>query len=145
LTSGRAWAILALLMAVGLLLRLINLGSGLWYDEIVTLVKYVRLTPSQLLTTCTEFNNHMLFSLLAQASIAIFGESDWALRLPAVLFGVACIPALWWLASLVVGPREALYAAILLTVSYHHVFYSQSARGYTGLLFFSLLSTGLFL
>jgi mannosyltransferase len=140
-----AWPFLAVLMAAGLGLRLINLDSSLWYDEIVTLVKYVRLPPGELLTTCTEFNNHMLFSLLAQGSIAIFGESAWALRLPAVLFGIAAIPALWWLASLLVGRREAFLAALLLTVSCPHVAYSQSARAYTGLLFFSILSTGLFL
>jgi hypothetical protein len=143
--TGGVWAVLALFVATGLGLRLINLDSGLWYDEIVTLKSYVRLPTAKLLTSCTEFNNHMLFSLLAQASIASFGESPWALRLPAVLFGLASIPALWWLSSLLIGRRESLYAALLLTVSYHHVFYSQSARGYTGLLFFSLLSTGLFL
>lgn len=105
----------------------------------------MRLPTAKLLTSCTEFNNHMLFSLLAQASIGLFGDSAWALRLPAVLFGIASIPAVWWLSSLLVGRRQSLYAALLLTVSYHHVFFSQSARGYTGLLFFSLLSTGLFL
>jgi hypothetical protein len=43
----------------------------------------------------------------------------------------------------VAGTREALWAAALLTVSYHHVWYSQNARGYTGLLFWTLLASWL--
>jgi hypothetical protein len=31
-----------------------------------------------------------------------------------------------------------------MTASYHHVWFSQNARGYTGLLFFTLVGTGLF-
>ena len=34
---------------------------------------------------------------------------------------------------------------MLLTLSYHHVWFSQNARGYTGLLFFTLLGTHEFL
>jgi 4-amino-4-deoxy-L-arabinose transferase-like glycosyltransferase len=132
-------------MAAGFVMRLVNLGSGLAYDEIVTLVQYVRLPAAKLLTTCVEFNNHMFFSLLAHGSIAIFGESAWALRLPAVLLGVAAIPAIWWFASLVAGRREAIAAALLLTVSPHHIGFSQSARGYTGLVLFTILGTGLFI
>lgn len=143
--SGPPWLLLLSLMAAGLVMRLVNLGSGLAYDEIVTLVEYVRLPAARLLTTCVEFNNHMLFSLLAHGSTAAFGESAFALRLPAVLFGVAAIPAVWWFASLVVGRREAILAAVLLTVSPHHIGFSQSARGYTGLVLFTLLGTGMFI
>ncbi len=40
--------------------------------------------------------------------------------------------------------REALLAAALLAVSYHHIWFSQNARGYTALLFWTLLCTLLF-
>jgi len=43
------------------------------------------------------------------------------------------------------SPWEVLLAGALLAVSYHHVFFSQNARGYTAFLFFALLSTDLFL
>src|SRR5262245_41137163 len=36
-------------------------------------------------------------------------------------------------------------AALLMAVSYHHVWFSQNARGYTELMFWSLIGTGLFI
>ena len=83
----------------------------------------------------------MLYSLLAHTSIRLFGEQAWALRLPAALFGVASIPALYFFGRLVTSNREALYASALMTVNYQHVWFSQNARGYTGMLFWTLLTS----
>src|SRR5262249_8230762 len=80
-------------------------------------------------------------TLLAHGSRAVFGDAAWSLRLPAVVFGVASIEALYLLGTVVTGRREALLAAALMAVSYHHVWFSQNARGYTGLLLFTLLSS----
>jgi len=66
------------------------------------------------------------------------------LRLPAVLAGVLSVWAVFWLGKQVLDRRQAIIAAALLTVSYHHVWFSQNARGYTGLLLFTLVATGLF-
>ncbi len=143
-TLGSALALVGVLvLATGL--RAFRLESGLWFDEVVTLVEFVRLSPIELATTYTALNNHILYSLLAHASIALFGESAWALRLPAALLGVASIAALWALGARLGSHREALLAALLLAVSYQHVWFSQNARGYTGLLLLSLLGTSLFL
>jgi uncharacterized membrane protein len=40
--------------------------------------------------------------------------------------------------------REALFATAVLAFSYHHIWFSQNARGYTGLLFWTILSSWLF-
>src|SRR5262249_32397030 len=90
-------------------------------------------------------NQHMLFSVLARLSFDLFGESAWALRLPSVLFGVGSVWALFMLGRRLLGEREALLACALMTVSYHHVWFSQNARGYMGLLCFTLLATWLWL
>src|SRR5690606_19936697 len=66
-------------------------------------------------------------------------------RVPAVVFGVLCIPMLFLLADRVTSRVEAWMASLLLTVSYHHIWFSQNARAYTGLLFFAMLTTWLFL
>ncbi len=139
------WIGLGCIVAIAFVLRCINLNTGLWYDEIVTLVNYVRLPTQELFMTYTSTNNHILYSLTAQGTVGLFGESAWALRLPAVLFGVASIAALWWLATHVVSRSEAMLAALMLTCSYHHIAFSQNARGYTGLLLCALVATTLFL
>jgi hypothetical protein len=136
------WMLAGLLVA-GAALRLYALGEGLWYDEIMALVNYVRSPLARLVTTFDSQNQHLLYSLLAHGATQAFGDTVWALRLPAVLFGVASLWATYWVGSLVASRREGLLAAALLTASYHHVWFSQNARGYTGLMFFTLLSTGL--
>src|SRR5207244_247856 len=72
-----------------------------------------------------------------------FGEQEWAVRLSAVLFGVATIPAIYWVSRFALSRCGSLCVAVLLASSYHHIFFSQNARGYTAYLFFSVLSSGL--
>lgn len=130
-----------LLLTAATALRLYRLNEGLWLDEIFTLLDYARLPFASILTTFESENQHILYSLLARLSILAFGETAWALRLPAVLFGVGSIWVVYLLGLQVASRREALLSAALLTFSYHHVWFSQNARGYTGLLFWSLLSS----
>jgi hypothetical protein len=139
------WLILCGLSALALGLRLWQLNSGLWFDEVLTLIDFVRTPIGESVTSFPSQNQHMLFTLLAQISISIFGESAWALRLPSVIFGVASLWALFLLGRRVVGTRTALLACALMTVSYHHIWFSQNARGYMGLLFFATLATWLWL
>lgn len=125
-------------------LRLIALNGGLWYDEIATLVRFARLPFAEIVTTFPTNNNHPLYSVLSHASVACFGEQPWTLRLPAVLFGTASIPMLFLLGGAVTTRREALLSSALLAVSYHHVWFSQNARGYSALAFCAITSTLLF-
>lgn len=143
LRTERAW--LALVLMVGAALRFTGLNEGLWYDEIATLVRYVRRPLAEIVTRFDTQNQHMLYSVLGHVSVSAFGESAWALRLPAAVFGVASLWAVWWFGTLVTSRREALLAAGLLSVSSHHVWFSQDARGYSMLLFWTLVGSGLFL
>ncbi len=135
--------VLTALSIVGLGLRLWNLNSDLWIDEVLTLLDFVRQPFGQMITSFPSQNQHMLYSIFAQASTGLFGESAWSFRLPAVLFGIGSIWALFFLCRRLLGIREAIFAAALMTFSYHHIWFSQNARGYTGLLFFTLLATWL--
>jgi mannosyltransferase len=134
---------LTLILGAAAILRLRGLGDGLWYDEIDTLVHYVRLPLAQIMSTFDNKNQHVLYSVLAHWSTGMFGDGAWALRLPAAVFGVASIGALAWFGALVTSRLEALAAAALLAFSYHHVWFSQNARGYTGLMLATLVASGL--
>jgi hypothetical protein len=142
---SRGSVALPALLLLGLVLRLIHLGSGLWYDEIQTLVEFARLPLGRLFTEYPNTNHHPLYSLLASASLGLLGESAAALRLPAALMGTASLWAFYRLAIMVTTRREALLGTLLLTLSYHHLWFSQNARGYSGLLLFTLLGTAAFL
>ncbi len=144
--SNRAigW-LLAVIVVLGAALRIHTLDSALWYDELVTLTDSVRAPFVVLLTQFPSNNNHVLYSVLARAAILVFGDHPWSLRLPAVVFGIASLPMLYVLGARVTSRLEAIGAAILLAVSYHHVWFSQNARGYTILLFCAVLTTYLLL
>lgn len=132
-----------LLTFTGAVLRSISLNSPLWCDEIVTVVQSVRIPTRLLLTTYFYDNQHTLYSLLAQGSVSIFGDAPWVVRLPAMICGTACIPALYLLGREFAGEFESLGAAGLLAVSYHHIWFSQNARGYTLLMLAAILATWL--
>ena len=134
--------ILGIVTIGGLWLRVHNLGLDLWLDEISPLVDYSRLSAAQVVGSYLRSNNHLLNTLLTRLSVSAFGQSEWSVRIPAVTFGVLTIPALYWVARLGLSRITALGAALLLACSYHHIFFSQNARGYTAYVLFALLSTG---
>ncbi len=136
---ARDYWLIALLTSAGLALRLVGLNEGLWYDEIVTLVHFVRLPLQEIMLAYGSKNNHVLYSMFAHLSSSWLGESAWSIRIPAVLLGSATIPAAFYLGLQLAARREAFLATALLTASYHHVWYSQSARGYTGSLLCAVL------
>ncbi|HEV8256160.1 MAG TPA: glycosyltransferase family 39 protein [Casimicrobiaceae bacterium] len=139
------WAALVAMMVLAIALRAIGLDGGLWLDEIVTLVESARHPLARILTVFPFNNQHTLYSVLAHVSIQAFGEEAWSLRLPALLFGAATPPVLYLFAREFTGRTEALLAGVLLAVSYHHVWFSQNARGYSALAFFALLASWLLL
>jgi len=122
-------------------LRVIGINRGLWWDEIYFLLVSVRHPLVEIVTIFPGDIQHTLYSILARLSILTFGEHVWSLRLPALIFGVASIPMLYLLGASVTTRIEALVASALLAVSYHHVWFSQNARGYTALAFWTMLST----
>ncbi len=69
---------------------------------------------------------------------AVFGDSEWALRLPSAIAGWLCIPAVYLLGRRIYSEREGLVAALLVAVSWAGVYFSQETRSYSVLI---LLST----
>lgn len=137
------WIALGALVLVAAVARSIALNSGLWLDEIYSLIRSFRAPMGTILTEFWGDNHHPFYAVLAHISRALFGEHPWSVRLPAVLFGIATVPALYALARRLVTQREALLASALLAVSYHHVWFSQNARGYSAIAFFTVVLTWL--
>jgi hypothetical protein len=142
------WDAAALLVAaialVWLVVRVWHRSLG--YDEIVTVVDFVD-APGwwDTFTRNSVFNNHVPYSALARISRSLLGVDEWAVRLPALVLGLASLPVVWWLGTLIFDFRTSRIAVLLLAVSPLFVEYNAAARGYTGLLLFGALSTCLFL
>ena len=140
---GRACWVLGAITALALALRMHHINSDLWLDEIAPVMGYGPLSWLDVVASYQRSNNHLLNTLLVKGAVVLFGEREWAIRLPAVLFGTATIPALYWAARMAVERRVALGAALLLALSYHHIFFSQNARGYAAYMLFAVLASGL--
>jgi uncharacterized membrane protein len=97
------------------------------------------------LSSYISFNNHIAYSILAWCSQSIFGRSEWAFRLPALLLGLASLYLLWLFVRSVLGSNMALLATFALALSPPHVAWSVTGRGYAGMLFATLLSTSMYL
>lgn len=138
------YQILGGILLLAAVLRLWGLNAPLWFDEIMTLDSHVRLPWGDMMQTYS-MNHHYLFSLQSKLFVSLFGEAAWTLRLPAMLFGIGSIAALWWLARDLTDRWTAHITALLIALSFHHIWFSQNARGYTELAFWSTLGMIFFL
>lgn len=71
----------------------------------------------------------------------IFGDSEMVLRFPSALFGVLSILVIFLIGLKLYTYREAILSSALMAVLWCPIFYSQDARSYAMLLFFTLLSS----
>jgi mannosyltransferase len=122
-------AALALLTALALALRVTSLSRSLFTDEAYSLALAQRGVGHMLALFLYEANG-TLYSIALWPLIRVFGTSEPVLRLPALVAGVASVPALWWAARAIASDRVALLGAGLLAVNPMAVFYGQEARAY---------------
>jgi uncharacterized membrane protein len=85
-------------------------------------------------------NNHVLNSLLIYFSTHLFGFQPWAVRLPALLAGLLLIPATYALAKTVYDKYTALISALLIAVLPGAILYATTARGYSLVALFTVLT-----
>jgi len=144
-TPRRVYLWMGILLLLAAVLRFWKLDGDLWFDEVMDLVYYVRGSVLDILIRFPGFFPQIVSALASKLSISLMGESAWAFRLPEVVFGILGVWAIYSLTRLLTGTREALMTALLLATSYHHVFFSQNARGYSIQVFFTTLATTAFL
>jgi mannosyltransferase len=125
----RCW--LALILALGFVLRLVRLGAyPFWHDEVHNLVKADHLF-SVLFHGEFVSNHPPLFTvLLAVWRACGLGEDEWSIRLLPVLLGLAGIAAVYVAGKRLFGERAGLMAAFLLAISPFHVLHSQDLKEY---------------
>jgi hypothetical protein len=119
---------------VATVLRLYHLGAqSLWIDEVFS-VTSAGVGGSLSARDLLENVHGPLYSLILHLAGRGPAASEWALRLPSALAGIALVPALTWLAAGWVGREAAIAAAWLAALSPFLVWYSQEARNYMPLI-----------
>jgi hypothetical protein len=145
--SRELW-ILAGLIVVGLLVRATRLTESLWYDEIAAWRVFGVLGPGAIVSSYSEPSNHILHTLLSWCAVTWLQGGlgfELALRLPALLFSLGGVVAVFGLVRLVSGPRAGLIAAGLMAVLPVAVLEGVEARGYSMMICFAALADWAFL
>lgn len=146
--TRREWGVVVLITFVGFLFRMNDMSIPLRYDEAETYLSAVIRPWFVTVSSYYAPNNHVFHSVLAKISCGVFGGTVWALRLPALLAGLALIPATYVTTCALAG-REvcrrdrnmaATMAAFFVAVSVPLSGYSVDARGYSLVALFWLIS-----
>lgn len=131
------FAVLATLAAVAL--RVPFLTRPMRTDEAATFLYYASQPLKVGLSVYGSPNNHLLHTALMHAAFRAFGSAEWALRLPALVAGIALVP-LAFVAARALGLGRGLLAASLAATWPLLVDYSTDGRGYTLVCAFTLAS-----
>jgi len=128
-------------VVIGAVLRLVRLGERvLSFDEAYTVATAQRPFVDMLATFRFEANG-TLHAILLWPLLRI-SESEAMVRTPAMIAGLATIPAVFWAARELVGHRAALVGAALVALSPAMIGWSVYGRGYAFAILFAVLSFG---
>jgi uncharacterized membrane protein len=135
------WIILIIILGAALRFYHIDFQS-IWLDEIHTMIEGNPSLPySEFydLMLLREQMPHLYYNLVRFFSL-IFGHTTFNVRMVSAILGVVSIYSIYLLAKEIANKKTGYFAAILLSVNYFHIWYSQEARPYVLLALCTILS-----
>ncbi len=125
--------LILILVCAALALRLYGaMTHGFWMDEFGTIHDARYLKPKNFFEQV-----HFLSFFFVKLALAL-GEYEIVVRFPSLLFGILSIPLLYLFCWRFVSRETAIITSIFLVISPYHIHFSQEARYYTEIVFFSL-------
>ncbi|MCM1987208.1 glycosyltransferase family 39 protein [Methanococcoides seepicolus] len=135
--------LIGMITVVGFLLRFYHLGDqSLWLDEAISsnaaaaLLQY----DSPVFPSGHIYGRAILNTYLIALSYNIFGVSEFAGRLPSVIFGTLTIPIVYFIGAKLENRNVGILASIFIAFSVWEIMWSRQARMYQQLQFFYLAS-----
>ena len=129
--------VIFLFLIIGSFLRLYHLNfQSPWLDEIHTLNEAKpKLSFNEVHDALLIAEPHPpLYFFIMNVVFKIFGYSTFIARMVSAIIGIAGLYSIYLLGKELFSKKVGIYAMILLSVNYFHIYYSQDARMY-GLLF----------
>ncbi len=135
-----------LVLILGLVLRLLTINQSLWLDEAISVLASRNLDFWTFVTKYPvgDFHPPLYFGLL-WIWTHLFGYSEFVIRLPSVLLGVATIYLTYSIGKKLFNEKIGILAALFLAISPLHLYYSQEARMYSLAAFSVALSFNFFI
>lgn len=135
------WIILIITLAI--LLRFFQLGfQSAWLDEVHTLKESDPDLPYSQFYKVIIFHEGIphLYFLIVRFLSEVFGTGIYIARVPSAIGGVLTVWFVYLLGKELCNKRAGQIAALLLTLNFMHIEYSQEARSYALLAFFATAS-----
>src|SRR5580700_4522927 len=140
-TSTAVGTLASLAMAAAVL-RFSYLGrKPFWFDECFS-VEVARLSWQNLLHLLWRREANMSLYYLLLRGWLHFGSSPFFIRGLSVIFSLATLPAIFWLAGRLFDRRVALVAVALMSSNTYAIRYAQEARSYSLFVLLATLSSG---
>jgi uncharacterized membrane protein len=138
-SPGTARLVLVGLILAGLALRL-AVPRGIWLDDAIS-IHQAHLSLHDLFRNLYYGDRQPpLYHLTLWSTVRVFGDSEFAVRLPSLIAGTLVIPALYELGRELYDRRTGLIAAGFVAVSPLLIWYSQEVRMYELASLFGLLA-----
>ncbi|HHT9125245.1 MAG TPA: glycosyltransferase family 39 protein [Candidatus Brocadiia bacterium] len=145
LSKSNVTILLCLIIFIAAFLRLYYLPEPSFSsDDIRSIEKGEKVSIGNIVKAVKRGHPSISFIILHYWT-QIAGRSEFALRLPAAIFGILSVFALFKLASLIFDNKTALIGALLLAVNPEHFFCSFALKQYTLTLLLALTSLYLLL
>jgi uncharacterized membrane protein len=131
--------LIGLIVLIGMALRVYGISAlDLWGDEAFSWMQANR-SFANLLVATTQDNYPPLHNIILYFTMALFGDSEIALRAPSVLIGALTIWVVYLVGKKMWDRRAGLIAAVLLACSPIHIWHSIEARMYALFCLMSIL------
>ncbi|HEY3373958.1 MAG TPA: glycosyltransferase family 39 protein [Candidatus Aquicultor sp.] len=133
-------ALLATLL-MGTIARIYHLSTAsLWFDEAFS-VRVSSMSFTNMLQEIirTDFNPPLHFIIL-HYWMKLFGNSEASIRCLSAIFGIAAVYMMYRLGKYLFNKEIGIMSALLLALSRPNIYFSQEARGYSLMLFLTLMS-----
>lgn len=141
-SKGYLAAVLGVIIAA-IFVRILFLSMPMGHDEAYTVVVFSWRPWLGVISDYHLPNNHIFHSILVKLSSSMLGTTPWAVRFPAFLAGILCVPAGYLVARQMYNRISALLSAGLIAALPMFIDYSANARGYSLYTLFALILFGL--
>lgn len=135
--------ILIVLTFIALLVRLLNIDKpyGLWNDEILCYSIAAKGLPFGIIHELMKTDFHMpLYYYCLGVWRHFFGDTDVALRLSSVIWGVLAVPAFYYMGKAFKSKYLGYFLAFIACFNPVMIYHSQELRFYSMVVLFSALS-----
>lgn len=128
------------IIILSFILRTYDLGGeSIWFDEGAS-VYSSREPISTIVNMLSTGPYYILYYTILHFWIKLFGDSEFSIRFPSVIFGMLSVYVIYKLGKLIFNTKVGLLSSFILSISLYHIRYSQEARPYSLLVLLVLLS-----